>query len=328
MKRALSMILTLAVLLIGLTACGSQNGGTEDGISGWWVRPENYESEGISLINCFHVDESGRTMTSYNEYGEEVQTLDCEELEGELVIKMPYGDVSFTVAGGQLLGREDGEVEFVKVETPGFAGEELSFDGRWYLAGDPEQTYYEISDREFQRFASQEDSRRVEASGTLTFQNVQKMIGNKQFPDVLELETGESGPRLIPSEDHTIFFEDDGLDTVIYVHESAVEQSMIPAYRMMNDLMAMGLSTYTESGAMVTMAFDENCFYTIVYQTMGQVDLAPVGEPSYGQWELVDAQTLKLTFEDGTEERVMLPEPEGILHVETLGCDFQLAPVF
>ena len=141
-------------------------------------------------------------------------------------------------------------------------------------------------------------------------------------------ETGEYSPSLMPNGDHTILFESDGLDNAIYVRESALEEDMVPAYRMMNDLMEMNLSAYSRSDKMVTIAFDPLCFYVIVYKTVGQVDLEPVGEPFYGQWELTDGETLRLTFENGTVEDVTLPEPEGVLHVKTLNCDFQLQPVF
>ena len=55
-------------------------------------------------------------------------------------------------------------------------------------------------------------------------------------------ETGEYSPSLMPNGDHTILFESDGLDNAIYVRESALEEDMVPAYRMMNDLMEMNLS--------------------------------------------------------------------------------------
>ena len=297
---------------------------TSDG-SGWWVRPDDYDSPGISLADCIYVDLDAGTWTVYNSYGEPGSSFSCS-VDGDIfTMSMDFaGDTDYFYDGTSLINTEDGTVEFIKVEDPGFKGQDLNFDGTWYFVGDPDsEKQYVMEGSTFRKL----NAGLVENEGVYTKNDVLQGNGNGEFETVMKLGIGDFRD-LTPNADHTVLFEQDGFDVEIYVRDTALDPAMTASWDMMNELMNMDLFAHFEDDTQMLLSLEPYGFYVTNYVRDG-AGYSPSGEagPS-GHWDIPEPGVLRLMYNDGTQDLVHIPEPDEDLWVESLQGVFELGPIF
>lgn len=153
MCAALALLLLLSAAFGGCSPDSSSYDDTDplEKFDGWWERPSDYESEGISMVDYFKVDAEYGTWTIYNKYGVEGDTFDCSAFDDELTLDLDaLGDAVFYY-DDETLTDEYGGVEFVR-------GEEIDpiyatyFNGTWFRYGDRSDSYYQIDGYDYQYF--------------------------------------------------------------------------------------------------------------------------------------------------------------------------------
>jgi hypothetical protein len=190
---------------------------------GWWSRPDDYASEGFSMVNIFKVDAEASTWTPYNQYGGAGSTFNCRADENGLTLEMDVlGDAMFIYNGTALLN-DDGGVEFVRSEP--IVVDANAFDGKWFKNGDIDGDYYLIEGLSYQKFMWF-DKDEPRETGTWKFADVLHFYGDndsiqeKQIEFEPDNDDPFGGDSFLPSEDGIVFA--DTSDGVYYLREAAI----------------------------------------------------------------------------------------------------------
>ena len=309
----------------GNSGSGSGTPAVSSDGTGWWVRPDDYESPGLSLVDCFYADMEAGTWTVYNSYGEAGSSFPCSVEGDTFTLSMDFmPDDDYIFDGSSLVNPEDGTVEFILVEDPGFQGQDLSFDGTWYYRGDPDSSKrYVLEGSSFRKY----NGDMVEDEGTYTKNDVLQGNGSGEYENILKLGIGDFRD-LTPNADHTVLFEQDGFNVEIYVRDSALDPAMADSWDMMNELMNMDLFASFEDDTKILLNLEPYGFYVTNYVRDGD-GYSPSQEPGpSGYWDLPSPGVLHLQYKDGTEDLVDIPEPDEYLWVESLQGAFELGPIF
>ena len=293
---------------------------------GWWVRPDGYVSEGLSIVDYFQLDQDTMTWTNYNMYGESGVTLGYELFSdltnGDYILSLDLEitTADFLVDGNQLLDPDTGSVEFVYVEESPFVGEELNFDGCWYHNGDPDSTYYELSDGTYQKV----EGGQVVDQGEYALGNTMVCYNEYALENVLKLSLeGDFPPDLFPNSSSTYFFEEDGFDYTLYVREEACVHNMMPIYHFVGDALLADTETDVDDSTRLKLQLTPYCFAIVTYEVEGYSSM-PAGSV-YGQWSITGPETILFEFEDGTSEEAVVDFESNTLHMDSLQVDFQIA---
>lgn len=324
-KKIVLILLSLSIVMLAMAGCGGKAGSDDSTPEGWWVRPEGYKSGGLSLIDAFYVDGDSGELTVYSSLGEAGSTLTCTFDDNTLTIDFGFDEVSFTLKGEKLINPENDEVEFVRVEKPDFEKQDISFDGKWYRAGQ-EDIYYEISGKDYKKVVDDEGT--TEREGVYKLEKVKHSLDGYEVPDVLQLSLGDREPDLVVSSDGSYLFEEHGTKYELYVRESQLSDEMAQSYFMVNGMLDMDLTAHDDEGNARMFRFYPYCFSITDYVRDGD-GLTQQGTPLYGTWKIAEAGKILLVFaDDGAEETVTIPEEEGTLHVDAVDADFELEPIF
>ena len=118
----------------------------------WWVRPEGYESEGLSLFDVFKLEEGDETAVYYDRLGQVAGEMTAQWEDDTLTLENDFGTVTWDYDGFSLVDPMSGQTEFVRAEDPGFP-ELPNRDGTWYLNGDANaEIKYVLSGNSYTRY--------------------------------------------------------------------------------------------------------------------------------------------------------------------------------
>jgi hypothetical protein len=322
-KLQFPLILVLFALFI-LPACGDGSA-KEPAINskeyiisdfdGWWYRPDNYISEGISVVDIFKVDAAAGTWTVYNQYGGAGETLSCWVSENGLTLEADaFGDVFFAYDGESLLN-DDGGIEFMRGEALEVNTAEL--DGKWFRSGDPDGDYYIIDGGAYQKFSVYLEE--PEETGTWKYNDITHFLTETESVQEKQIdfipdddETGWGGSVYIPSKDGIAFY--DSLNDVFYVNESAIDTSdgdkTIKEFQLIcNDWEGVDFGD-----PYIDFSF-YGTFDVVIFNSEGKGERTTPGTWSF------DGEIITLDFYDGTSEEVEYVEDS--ITVDYYGITFE-----
>ena len=295
-----------------------------DRSAGWWVRPTGYVSEGISLVDCFQLNEEDMTWTVYNTYGEAGSTLDYT-LDGDtLSMDFQLDTADFILADGQLLDPESGQVEFVFVTEDPFMAPDIDLDGRWYLNGAMDGPYYEISGKNYKRVVPVDGEETVEFESTFSMQKIQQYYNDHLVPNVFKLEGEHFNPTLVPDPTGTVLVTEDGFDYTVYAREDALTGEMGDTFEHLGTLLEGELTAEPVGEITQTLEFMSYCFNIYSFAPDEDGWLSPTGECWIGRWSVTGPDTLTLEFDDGTTEEIDISLAGDKVRVETVQNTFFL----
>lgn len=265
---------------------------------GWWYRPDNYVSEGVSIVDIFQVDAAAGKWTVYNNYGMAGKSFDCYGDENGLTLEMDaLGDAAFSYNGEALLN-EDGGVEFVRGK-PMESFDRTLFEGKWYKSGDTKSDYYLIEGDTYKKLTYYSKDK-PEETGTWKINDVKITLGNDSSikETQIEFETPDDvfgGGDYVPSEDNTVLFND--FDNVFYVKESAIGTSAGD-----NAIAKFNLICHDWKGAEFGDPYLSFSYYGTFEITIFN-DEGKGKRETAGNWS-IDGKMLTLVFNDSTTETV------------------------
>lgn len=308
----IARILLLLPLMLCLTACGGSGDSDDASVSpggsskdysltkfdGWWYRPADYVSEGISIVDIFKVEAAAGTWTVYNSYGVAGETLNCSANGDELVLEMDvFGEAVF-VYNGEALLNEEGGVEFVRGE-PLSSFDTTGFAGKWYKSGDKNSEYYLIEGDSYKKYSYYSPDEPLE-KGTWKINDVTKIRqnGSSTIEKQIEFETPDNafgGGDYVPTEDGNAFFDD--FDAVYYVRESVLGTSVGDNVNAKFDLICHEWEGAELGDPYLKFNYDGTLEIT-------EFNAAGTGErKTAGTWRM-DGKTITLNFNDGATETV------------------------
>ncbi len=327
MKKILYLFLSL-ILCTLLIACGTDETSTNSSdvqevkveeenwlaqFEGYWERPEDYVSEGMSLVDQFMVDSYNETWAAYNDYGSFEESFPCYADEYSLTLDLSaLGSATFYYEDGNLVD-EEGTVHFIPgmgpTEDGGTSSDMLTtLIGTWYLGGDPTSEYIVINDTTYESFGS---------SGTLY---------NTSTWELMDMNRGIETGEFITQPMITLHEEDGFFDTSLYildnqvmtnskniamplfeefyVHEDAVYDGSISI-----DLGHLMTTTwlnpdyYNLDGGIYAVRFEDSPEKRLVIQKPNESDTA-LEEEFFGNWDMLEKGRIHVTYIDGSEENV------------------------
>ncbi len=195
--------------------------GLED-YNGWWRRPDDYVSEGISVLNFFRIDAGSETWTVYNRYGFAGYTYNCRNEGDLLILELDFVDEYPFLYNGTALLNEEGGVEFIRGEP--LESNPAELDGKWLLSGEQDSGYYLIENGAYKLIKPYMEE--PSETGTWKYNDVTVLLENgtvqeKQIefiPD--DEENFWGGGDFIPEPEGIAFF--DSFNKVFYIRESAM----------------------------------------------------------------------------------------------------------
>lgn len=288
MKKRLALLLVLC-LCFALVACGTNDGGDLDAVSGWWTKPDGYD--GITILYTFFVDTEREIVISYDDYGSADEEYPCWYDESGFTIDCgePFGAVTYILDGDTLLD-EEGGIRFVRCEPidpdePPLPTGELT--GTWYKNGEMDETaeclVLESNGYESKQYGISTESGNWSLTTTETYYNDFKHTGTTvEF----ENEEGFASLTLWVLEDGHILY--DGFHDAFYIKDgldSGVWAALCEKYALVRDSWVC-----EEDGSTVQLTF-----FGEVFLTVGS------SAESIGQWEMTGG-TLRLAYADGSTQ--------------------------
>lgn len=281
-----------------------------ENLDGWWVRPDGYEADGISLVDYFRIDASAGTWTIYNSLGEEILTYGAELEDGWLSLEFDLGDIYYEISGDlDSLWNEYGEVDFVRGEALA-APDRTSYDGKWYEDGKTGLYYYVFNGNTYKRFLDYYSEDEPMETGTYTLMPASISFEDGTVVDgltMLSLECEDDGWAAISSfyisDDKTVLQAASGFNAPFYVHESAIGTP-----EGENNILKYGLMkrdwSYNSGEGSKNLEFSfPNIFRIIAYPPGGGY-----GETeSYGTFEF-DDYAIYLNFSGSESDTVYLSD--------------------
>ena len=290
----------------------------------WWVHPEGYESEGISLLDVFMLPDGGDIAFCCDPLGQVVMEAPVTWEDDTVTLDLGLTTVTMRYDGHTMSDPEDGEVFFVRTNDPGFRERE-NYDGVWYLDGDPASgARYEVTDdqiiwygTDYSGETSKESTWEYGASSVL-------MPDGSQMDITPCLEQAFPEPALYPILGGKALLEEDMFTFNIYIREDALEEEGI--LEKAQDVLTltshpwMGMDA---EGRELELRFYPNYFQikAVVREESGYHTDPELGFYG-GTWEMTSADALSLTYTDGTQEDAVLGE---MLMLENTGAEFMPA---
>jgi hypothetical protein len=266
---------------------------------GWWTRPEDYVSEGISVIDNFKIDASAGTWTVYNEYGAKGETLNCYTDNGNLTLETYiFGEVTFYYDGYGLYAEENGQLHFIPGEPIEAVNTSL-YEGKWYRNGNTGDDWYSISGENFEYYNAYSPDE-LSQSGKWHFEDSRRIFEDREsirekiivFVENPDEPFGSENFAL--TEDETAFF--DIFNKTLYIHEDSIgtrsSDSLITAFTL-----AFNNWEGPEFGdPYIYFDWYEKTFGMVIYDDSG------TGNRSHqGTWS-ADGTTITFEFTDGETE--------------------------
>lgn len=328
-KKIVTVLLTVCFTVVGtiwLSSCGKDgediysddvynyddNGEWElslENLDGWWVRPDGYEADGISLVDYFKIDASAGTWTVYNSLGEEVLTNEAALEDGLLFLAFELGDIYYEINDDlDSLLNESGEADFIRGEALA-EPDRASYDGKWYENGETGLYYYVFSGNTYKRFLDYYSEDEPLETGTYTLMPASISFEEGNVVDgltMLSLECDDDGWAAISSfyvsDDKTVL-QAWGNDADFYVHESAIGTPEGENNILKYGLMTEDWSYSSDEGSKYFNFSFPNIFKIIAYPPGGGY-----GETeSYGTFEF-DDYTIYLNFSGGESKTAYLSD--------------------
>lgn len=315
----LSRFILLCLILCLLTGCGGNEGpdapdtsvspvpDRASGLSlydlaGWWERPADYVSEGISAVNHFYISAENATFTVYDGIGNAGESYGIELTGEELTVYMdePFGEVTFTVSDGMLCDG-DGKVHFVPGEEPkaGFSVSDLN--GRWLENGTTDYIYSFEGDT-YSVWRS--DIEMISESGSAAMEEMHMIFSNNSAYSgaCIRLDGGLFGTDYLPLEELSVLY--DSMGRSFLIREDLAETAEGTALIRKFALIRAGWAS--EDGDILYL--EHNGSLTLLTES---------GASAAGSW-LYDGSSIVLYSEDGGENRFSLPcerlELNGIMY--------------
>lgn len=298
--KGLSFVFLLVILCL-TTACSGAPGSKKDytlsDFDGWWQRPDDYVSEGISMVDIFKIDSEAETWTSYNEYGFPGSEFGCYVEENLLILELDaLGDAVFQYNGEALVDEDTGDVEFVRCD-PIEEFDTSYLEGKWYKYGSTDEDYYLIEGDTYELCSPHYPDEPL-ATGTWTINDVTHFIDDDTSTIQTEIEfqlpeDSYTNGDFILTEDGNAFFDD--FHGSYYVKESVLDTSEGDDTVAVLELISNDWNG-PESGDPYLEFYYYGKFDIVEYNSDG------FGERSQaGSWSFQDME-LTLEFEDGTTE--------------------------
>lgn len=276
----------------------------------WWVQPEDYEPEGISLLDTFKLAEGDDIAYSYDRMGQVVMEIPVTWEDDTLTMDLELFTLTMRYDGQRMYDDETGEVLFVRSSDPGFRKGEC-YDGVWYLDGDPASgTRYEVTGNQVVWYGTDYSG---ETSKESTWEYGPAVVimpdgTNTDITPPLEQEFPE--PALYPILGGKALLEEDMFTFNIFIREDALEEENI----LERAQSTLELTSHPWKGTDANGQEMELRFYPNYFQICAvmQQDGSYITNPQLGfyggTWEVTDADTMSLTYTDGTQETIALGE--------------------
>lgn len=264
MQKKISLALVCALILnvLVMTACGKGTSASGD----WWVQSEDYEPNGIPIFEVFKMGDDDDTAVYYDRNGQPAGEMDVIREKKLITLDLGFTEAAFILKGDKLIDPDTREVIFVRTDDPGFP-EMLSYDGSWYLNGDPNaEEMYVFSGDNYEYKNTSENYYGGDKSGTWKFgPSIRILPTGNQIEMLPHLEAEFPGPTFYPVAGGSVLYVRDGMDYECYVNENSLEGDMAvgmyaAAAELMNAVWTAQFDDYS-----LTFNLDPNAFQIIPY---------------------------------------------------------------
>ncbi len=278
----------------------TEPGDTTVSPEGWWYRPDDYVSEGFSMVNIFEVDMDLGMWFSYNKYGEVLYESSFTFEDDVFLMHLDFfADAPFGYTGDEMVD-DEGNVHFVRGEPIEYEAPDL--DGTWYQDGNTSYSNYVIDGRSYEMFYGYsgemyEDGRWMLAEGTMTYDGVTTTSLQIEFEPYDE-EDWLGGGTYIPDESFSVLYSP-------MEREFFMKGSVIDTPEGDNLLTRYNLILHGWAGEVD----NEPILYFSERDTFSELKFVDgVGQTTeMGTWSYADG-LLTLGFYDGTTETTELTE--------------------
>ncbi len=307
------IILLVICLLLSLAACGNdvpdhtdpeETTDTSAGeiteltlasIAGWWTKPEGFE--GLTILYTFSVDAENGILTSYDDYGNAIDTYACWcDRNGFSIDAGEIFGVSTYTFDGERLSDEDGNVHYVRCAPidPNDAPYTMSdLIGAWYQNGnDAVYAVFDESGYRMETVGFVTENGTALATKHTTYYDASKYSG----PAVsLENESGFSSTLWILDNGQTLY---DDFRKNYYLRSSLTEE----AYARLEEKYALIRDDwYTDGEDMRALVFS---FYGELWLRSSDGNGTWTTEV-IGNWDL-RGDTVYLSYADGSTQEIDL----------------------
>ena len=218
MKKLLTILLSLT-LLLSLTACGGDDNDVTEDLGDWWIIQDIDLSEGIPLLVRFKLHDGDDHATSYDLNGQEVGQIDVSYDDDRITLDLGFTAAEFITDGKYLYNPNTEEIEYYRSSDPEFV-EQKSYDGNWFVNGDiSSENVLKIDGNKYELNTEFEQK-----SGTFEYGPSIHIVGEGHEVETLPSLEGEfPGPSFYPVMNGEVLYFQEFMDYVCYVHDAYIK---------------------------------------------------------------------------------------------------------